>query len=126
MFELARFSQNNMLQLPTGIAKNFNVSDRFIVCMEGEILYLKRIRTSPFKIVEQAPEGEPIIRCGIAEKVTYTVSTLVFYGMIFDRQSDRSKSSVSGLKNPSDRLKRHVPEYKQFLYQKKTKLKHYT
>ena len=59
MFEIATFSPKDMLQLPIGIAKKFNVADRFIVWIEGDILHLKRMRTSPLRIVEQSPEGEP-------------------------------------------------------------------
>ncbi len=55
----------------------------------------------------------------------YNVSTLVFFGMIFAMRSGREKIILSDLKNPPDRLKKYVPDGRQFLCHKKPKLKHY-
>ncbi len=59
-------------------------------------------------------------------KTLYNVSTLVFGGMIFAMRSGREKIILSDLKNPPDRLKKHVPGNTQFLCHKKPKLKQYT
>jgi len=55
----------------------------------------------------------------------YTVSTLVFFGMIFAVRSEPEKIILSDLKKPPDRLKKHVPDGRQFLCHKKPKLKQY-
>jgi len=45
--------------------------------------------------------------------------------MIFAMRSGREKIILSDLKNPPDRLKKHVPGNTQFLCHKKPKLKQY-
>ena len=60
MFEIAKMTPDNRLQLPDEIARRFLPSDQFIVWIEDDTLYLKRITPSPLKAVEQADEGEPM------------------------------------------------------------------
>ena len=61
MFELAELTKQQTLKLPAEIAARFQPSDRFVVWMEGDTLYLKRITPPPVtRIVAQAPEGEPV------------------------------------------------------------------
>lgn len=60
MSELAMLHPNHTLELPAGIAKRFQPSDRFVVWMNEDTLHLKRITSSPLIVVEQAPSGEPI------------------------------------------------------------------
>jgi len=45
--------------------------------------------------------------------------------MIFAVRSEPEKIILSDLKNPPDRLKKHVPDGRQFLCHKKPKLKQY-
>jgi hypothetical protein len=61
MIEIAELTETNMLKLPTQLARQFQVSDRFAVWMKGDTLVLKRI-TSPAvtERVAQAPQGEPL------------------------------------------------------------------
>jgi len=61
MIDIAELTEANMLKLPAELARQFHVSDRFVVWMSGDTLHLKRI-TSPAvsDIVAQAPEGEPL------------------------------------------------------------------
>ena len=61
MIDIAELTDKNMLKLPTELARQFHVSDRFVVWMQGDTLHLKRI-TSPAvtDIVAQAPEGVPL------------------------------------------------------------------
>jgi hypothetical protein len=60
MSELATLNPNYTLALPAVIAQHFQPSDRFIVWLEGDTLHLKRITPSPLKVVEQAPEDDPL------------------------------------------------------------------
>ncbi len=61
MIEIAEFSSNDTLKLPSGVASRFRPSDRFVVWTEGDVLYLKRITPrSVADIVQNAPEGEPL------------------------------------------------------------------
>ncbi len=61
MIEIAELNERGWLQLPPGIAERFHASDRFVVWMEGDALYLKRIsRRAITDLVEQAPEGQPV------------------------------------------------------------------
>ncbi len=61
MVEIAELTAQQTLKLPADIAARFQPSDRFVVWMEGDTLYLKRV-TPPLvlDIVAQAPEGEPM------------------------------------------------------------------
>ena len=61
MIDIAELTDTNMLKLPAKLARQFHVSDRFVVWMSGDTLHLKRI-TSPAvtDIVAQAPEGVPL------------------------------------------------------------------
>lgn len=61
MIDIAELTETNMLKLPAELARQFHVSDRFVVWMSGDTLHLKRI-TSPAvtDIVAQAPEGVPL------------------------------------------------------------------
>jgi len=61
MLEIAEFTAPQTLKLPSDIAERFQPSDRFVVWVEGDTLHLKRITPPPVtRIVEQAPEGEPL------------------------------------------------------------------
>jgi hypothetical protein len=61
MIEMAELTAQQTLKLPPDIAARFQPSDRFVVWMEGDTLYLKRITPpSVLEVVEQAPEGEPL------------------------------------------------------------------
>ncbi len=61
MIEIAELTSNDTLKLPPGIAGRFRPSDRFVVWMEGDALYLKRITPrSVTDLVADAPEGEPM------------------------------------------------------------------
>lgn len=61
MIEMAELTAQQTLKLPPDIAARFQPSDRFVVWMEGDTLYLKRITPpSVLDVVEQAPEGEPL------------------------------------------------------------------
>ncbi len=60
MFEVATLTTNKTLQLPDEIAKQFQQADRFIVWLDGDTLYLKRLTPSPLKAIESAPDGEPL------------------------------------------------------------------
>lgn len=61
MITIAEFTAQGMLKLPVEISQRFRPTDRFMVWVEGDALYLKRI-TPPAvtEIVAQAPEGEPL------------------------------------------------------------------
>jgi len=50
------------------------------------------------------------------------VSTLFFFGIIFAVRSEPEKIILSDLKNPSDRPEKDVPDGRQFLCHKKTKV----
>jgi hypothetical protein len=61
MLEMAELTTPNTLKLPTEVASRFRPLDRFVVWVEGDTLYLKKIsRPSITEIVAQAPEGDPI------------------------------------------------------------------
>ncbi len=60
MFEIVTLTPNNTLQLPLEIARHFLPADRFIVWQEGDTLHLKRLTPSPLRLVEDAPEDEPM------------------------------------------------------------------
>jgi len=61
MIELAELTAQQTLKLPADVAARFQLSDRFVVWVEGDTLYLKRV-TPPAvtDIVARAPEGEPV------------------------------------------------------------------
>ena len=59
--EVAELTPQNTLKLPAEIASRFRPTDRFVVWVVGDTLYLKRITPVPVtEIVAQAPEGEPL------------------------------------------------------------------
>ncbi len=61
MVEIAELTSRRTLKLPEKIAARFRLADRFVVWVEGDTLYLKRITPPPVtEIVAQAPEGEPL------------------------------------------------------------------
>jgi hypothetical protein len=61
MVEIAELTAQNILKLPADVAARFRPSDRFVVWVEGDTLHLKRITPPPVtRIVDQAPEGEPL------------------------------------------------------------------
>jgi len=61
MVEIAELTSQRTLELPEAIASRFRPADRFVVWVEGDTLYLKRITPPPVtEIVAQAPEGEPL------------------------------------------------------------------
>jgi hypothetical protein len=61
MVQIAELTSQGTLKLPAEIAERFHPSDRFLVWVEGDTLYLKRITPAPAtKIVAQAPEEEPL------------------------------------------------------------------
>ena len=61
MIEIAEFTTSDTLRLPAEIAARFRPSDRFMVWVEGDALYLKRIAPrSVTEIVAEAPPGEPM------------------------------------------------------------------
>lgn len=61
MIDIAELTETNILKLPAKFARQFHVSDRFVVWMSGDTLHLKRI-TSPAvtDIVAQAPDDAPL------------------------------------------------------------------
>ncbi len=69
MAEVAELTSQNTLKLPDEIAARFRPSDRFIVWVEGDVLHLKRLTSPVTKVVEQAPEGEPLSLQEISEIV---------------------------------------------------------
>jgi hypothetical protein len=61
MVEIAEFTSRDRLKLPAEVAARFRPSDRFVVLVEGDALYLKRIAPrSVARIVAEAPEGQPM------------------------------------------------------------------
>ena len=61
MVELAELTAQQTLKLPAEIAARFKPADRFVVWVEGDVLYLKRVTPPPVTdIVAQAPEGKPL------------------------------------------------------------------
>lgn len=60
MSEYATLISNHTLELPPAVAKNFQPSERFMVWVEGDTLYLRRIMPSPLKAVEHAPDEDPL------------------------------------------------------------------
>ena len=61
MIEIAEFKSPDTLRLPEAVAARFRASDRFVVLVEGDALYLKRIAPRQVgSIVADAPEGQPM------------------------------------------------------------------
>jgi len=61
MVEVAELTSQDTLKLPADIAARFRPSDRFVIWVEGDTLYLKRINpVSVTRVVAEAPEGEPL------------------------------------------------------------------
>lgn len=61
MTEIAELTSSDTLKLPADVAARFRRSDRFMIWVEGDAMYLKRIAPRPVtKIVAEAPAGEPM------------------------------------------------------------------
>ena len=61
MTEIAELTTSDTLKLPADVAARFRRSDRFMIWVEGDAMYLKRIAPRPVtKIVAEAPLGEPM------------------------------------------------------------------
>ena len=61
MVEIAELTSNDTLRLPARVAALFRPADRFMVWIEGDTLYLKRIMPrSVTTIVEKGPQDEPL------------------------------------------------------------------
>ena len=61
MVETAELTQERTLTLPPEIAARFHASDRFIVWVDGDTLYLKRMTPASItETVAQSPTGEPL------------------------------------------------------------------
>ena len=61
MLEIAELTPQHTLKLPAGIAARFRPSDRFVVWVGRDTLYLKRVTLLPVtNIVAQSPEEEPL------------------------------------------------------------------
>ena len=61
MIQIAELTSQYTLKLPDEIQGRFRPSDRFVVWVDGDTLYLKRITPPPVtKIIAQAPEEEPL------------------------------------------------------------------
>jgi len=59
MTEIAELTTSDTLRLPAEVAARFRRSDRFMVWVEGDALYLKRIVPRPVTdIVAEAPLGK--------------------------------------------------------------------
>ena len=70
MTEIAELTSNDTLKLPAEAAARFRRSDRFMIWVEGDALYLKRIAPrSVTAIVAEAPPGEPMSSDEINEVV---------------------------------------------------------
>jgi len=61
MTEIAELTGSDTLRLPAEVAARFRRSDRFMVWVEGDAMYLKRIAPRPVTdIVAEALVGEPM------------------------------------------------------------------
>jgi len=61
MVEIAELTSQDTLKLPADIAARFRPDDRFVIWVEGDTLYLKRINpVSVTEVVAEAPVGEPL------------------------------------------------------------------
>ena len=61
MTEIAELTSSDTLKLPADVAARFRRSDRFMIWVEGDAVYLKRIAPrSVTEIVAEAPVGEPM------------------------------------------------------------------
>lgn len=60
MPDVATFTTNQSLHLPSEVARRFRPTDRFIVWVEGDTIHLKRLAPSALDVVEQASQGEPM------------------------------------------------------------------
>jgi len=70
MIEIAELTTSDTLKLPAEVAARFRRSDRFMIWVEGDALYLKRIAPrSVTDIVAEAPPGEPMSPDEISEVV---------------------------------------------------------
>ena len=70
MTEIAELTTSDTLKLPAEVAARFRRSDRFMIWVEGDTLYLKRIAPrSATDIVAEAPPGEPMSLDDISEVV---------------------------------------------------------
>ncbi|MBE7470395.1 MAG: hypothetical protein DPW09_29010 [Anaerolineae bacterium] len=70
MTAIAELTAPDTLKLPAQITAQFRPSDRFVVWVEGDTVYLKRITpASVVEIVDQAPAEEPLTLDEINELV---------------------------------------------------------
>ncbi len=70
MTAIAELIAPDTLKLPAQLTTQFRPSDRFVVWVEGDTVYLKRITpVSVLEIVDQAPVGEPLALDEINELV---------------------------------------------------------
>jgi len=70
MTEIAELTTSDTLRLLAEIAARFRRSDRFMVWVEGDALYLKRIAPrSVADIVAEAPPGQPMSLDEISDAV---------------------------------------------------------
>ena len=61
MTEIAELTGSDTLRLPPDVAARFRRSDRFMIWVEGDAMYLKRIAPRPVtEIVAEAPVGDPM------------------------------------------------------------------
>jgi hypothetical protein len=61
MVEIAELTTQDTLKLPADIAARFRPADRFVIWVEGDTLYLKRINpVAVTKVVAEAPKGDPL------------------------------------------------------------------
>lgn len=73
MSSIATLSQNNTLQLPVEIAQQFAPSDRFVIWLDGDTMYLKRIMPSPLDIVDEAPNDDDKISLEELDDIVHEV-----------------------------------------------------
>lgn len=70
MTAIAELTAPDTLKLPAQIMAQFRPSDRFVVWVEGDTVYLKRITpASIVEIVDEAPTGEALSLAEINELV---------------------------------------------------------
>jgi|GEM_PF-730389 len=73
MVEIAELTEQYMLKLPADVAAQFRPSDRFVVWVDRDTIYLKRVALPPVtEIVAEAPQGQPMSADEIHEIVHET------------------------------------------------------
>ncbi len=60
MFEIATVTSQGTVQLPQKITRRLSISDRFIVWLDGDMMHLKKMLSSPLDLVEQTPAADPL------------------------------------------------------------------